>query len=56
MPNTAIEDGPEDQVPTEMSLSGRFSIFGCANSDSTKNDKAAYGDEKGQNTSSVEQS
>ena len=36
-----------------MSLSGGFSIFGCANSGSTKNDKVAYGDEKGQNTSSV---
>jgi hypothetical protein len=33
-----------------MSLSGGFSIFGCANSGSTKNDEAAYGDEKGPTT------
>ena len=30
-----------------------FSIFGCANSGSAQNDRVAYGDEKGQNTSSV---
>ena len=37
----------------EMSLSGGFSIFGCGNSGSPKMTVCGYGDEKGQNTSSV---